>query len=1101
MQKRVLTQTNSLCSNEGKIKKLRKKSSVSESDEDENEDIIENSVVTSADISRYNQKDEPVAGIIRRISIGNFMCHNRLDVNLGTHVNFIVGRNGSGKSAIVTALVVGLGGKATATSRGSSIKNFVKTGKRSAWVEITLNNKGPDSFKPSVYGDKIIVKRKFSVDGGSSYNICSATGNTVSTKRDDLQRILDHLNIQVDNPVSVLNQDTSRNFLNTRSASDKFKFFMKATQLEQMSADYELVNKNKELTRNVIKTKEETLVAMRREVKVWENKFKNLIALTDLKEKIKLLQKEQAWALVSEKEKGLKPLEKTLLAEEAALPRFIDKVEQSKNDHENWKERHKHLEQRLISCVKEVKELEPLFLDKKKELQEAKEKLVPLANQLKSLERELTSTNRDCKQCQDRIKELKDIASHDYEAERLQRTVQITKLKSKLEWLESQKKVLENDADQYRNAVIKSKADLANLESELKAKQVLSKNITLNKQRLLAARNDRLKRFGEWMPTVMSKIQERKAHFHKIPKGPLGACFDLLDPKWALAVECCLKGLVSAFVCHDHSDERILEDIFYSTLRSKSLRPTIITCPFAHEVHDVSKNKAVNKNYPCVLDVIKSDDPVIINTLIDQRRLENVILIADRDEAHHVMLKSPPDKARECFTETGDQAFSHPTFRYYANENYNVRYLMSDVQEQIKKMELDEKKIENEKKSIIEQIYNCQQDIQQNQAEEKKCRSELTKISQSISSITFEVNELQAHEDPDPVDVKTLEEEVENYKAKINELKAKREQILLEKTSCDENYESVKRSYSQLETSIREKSDNGLPLREEINQAQNELEKMSNAVKHYSSKLKEQQRKIQEAKEKVEQYKLELETDRAKTLEFCAPVQTSRSPDSIQSEINQIKRRINEQEVQQGNETEITATYKEKKDSLERVRKEVGQLQIYLNKLDEVMARRDIAYQKMRKLIANRAKYYFLLQMSQRSYTGKMNFDFEKETLEILVNTSQESSNRVGTEVKDLKSLSGGERSFSTVCFILSLWEAMESPFRCLDEFDIFMDMVNRRISMDMMMATADMHKNQQFIFLTPQDMSSVRTISNVKIYRMQDPERNQVPKLPSTQP
>lgn len=85
------------------------------------------------------------------------------------------------------------------------------------------------------------------------------------------------------------------------------------------------------------------------------------------------------------------------------------------------------------------------------------------------------------------------------------------------------------------------------------------------------------------------------------------------------------------------------------------------------------------------------------------------------------------------------------------------------------------------------------------------------------------------------------------------------------------------------------------------------------------------------------------------------------------------------------------------------------------------------------------SRYYFLLQMSQRSYTGKMNFDFEKETLEILVNTSQESSNRVGTEVKDLKSLSGGERSFSTVCFILSLWEAMESPFRCLDEFDIFM--------------------------------------------------------------
>lgn len=41
--------------------------------------------------------------------------------------------------------------------------------------------------------------------------------------------------------------------------------------------------------------------------------------------------------------------------------------------------------------------------------------------------------------------------------------------------------------------------------------------------------------------------------------------------------------------------------------------------------------------------------------------------------------------------------------------------------------------------------------------------------------------------------------------------------------------------------------------------------------------------------------------------------------------------------------------------------------------------------------------------------------------------------------LSDMPSLSGGERSFSTVCFVLSLWAIAEAPFRALDEFAVYM--------------------------------------------------------------
>ena len=52
------------------------------------------------------------------------------------------------------------------------------------------------------------------------------------------------------------------------------------------------------------------------------------------------------------------------------------------------------------------------------------------------------------------------------------------------------------------------------------------------------------------------------------------------------------------------------------------------------------------------------------------------------------------------------------------------------------------------------------------------------------------------------------------------------------------------------------------------------------------------------------------------------------------------------------------------------------------------------------------------------------------------------------SEKRDMKTLSGGEKSFSQVALVLSLWSEIDAPFRILDEFDVFMDSHNRTVAL-----------------------------------------------------
>lgn len=86
------------------------------------ENITDNSNGLQVDRSRAIAIHDNRSGKILMVKLRNFMCHQNLVVEFNRRTNLLIGNNGSGKSAVLTALIIGLGCKANATNRSSNIK-------------------------------------------------------------------------------------------------------------------------------------------------------------------------------------------------------------------------------------------------------------------------------------------------------------------------------------------------------------------------------------------------------------------------------------------------------------------------------------------------------------------------------------------------------------------------------------------------------------------------------------------------------------------------------------------------------------------------------------------------------------------------------------------------------------------------------------------------------------------------------------------------------------------------------------------------------------------------------------------------------------------
>jgi chromosome segregation ATPase len=155
----------------------------------------------------------------------------------------------------------------------------------------------------------------------------------------------------------------------------------------------------------------------------------------------------------------------------------------------------------------------------------------------------------------------------------------------------------------------------------------------------------------------------------------------------------------------------------------------------------------------------------------------------------------------------------------------------------------------------------------------------------------------------------------------------------------------------------------------------------------------------------------------------------------------------------------------------------------YLQVLKVALQTRQERWKTFRMKISMRARVTFNYLLSERRFRGSLSVDHRNQRLDIHIQPDITVKEDAGRQTK---TLSGGEKSFSTICLLLSLWDAMGSPIRCLDEFDVFMDQANRDVTMKLIIGAARKSVGRQYILITPQAISNagVGNADDVKVIR-----------------
>mmetsp|Transcript_5446 Transcript_5446/g.7921 ORF Transcript_5446/g.7921 Transcript_5446/m.7921 type:complete len:1195 (+) Transcript_5446:75-3659(+) len=1110
-------------------------------------------------ITPINHPGKPAeAGIIHKVSVENFMCHRKLTIQLCRNVNFIHGQNGSGKSAILAAIQICLGAGARRTHRARNLRDLVRkesasNGCAGAKVRVTLLNKGEDSFRHNDYGDYVTVERNISLGGGyNGYKLLDSNDQEKSRSKKDLDALLDQLNIQVENPVAVLDQEEAKKFL-CGKPEDKYAFFTKATDLERIDRSYATVVDN-------IQELDETKARVQNNMRPAAENVKKLYAEWEefrkmelLQDKVSALRVRYAWSVYWEIANKVKEEEERLNAIDSKLAKRVEDLEKAESSANVDDGREEDLKEKLKELTTEANEAAKHKSDLEEELRAAQKPIKEHQRAISSLKREILTAKRSVSQAVKLLNETREEIQKktgNAASEEAKRTARREKIENQMIEAKENVAIFQDKVKQsykkYEELEPAVEVAIDNSQKAMRQSEGLKRKL----QELKRSEGNSLAIFGNRCATMKQKVEQaiRQRQFVGPVAGPIGSYLKVAPGKEHLATLAELSlggGTLDRFVVTNDADRKLLMD-FRKEVGCSTRECNVFQMKNTSGRYNV---KSPPRGVDTAETVLNVTDDLVYNSLIDNCKIDQIALTESKESSEELLLIKENGgkysiregnikqvyflpKGDFWLLSRGQQSMTSTDRKLKQTIGLDRSEAIGEAEEELNQL-LDEiKSLRANETERKEEKYQCKVEwndakkslektqIQiknfENTIEEIKTEAEMAEnffhidtadLEHDVKEAEDKLTALKVQVEENENAIEEIKPEMEEVRNRLEETKARNEKVLFDIGESEKKLEEYMRSMKEKSRSLSKKREK-VKQAEETRAKQEELLSSRNESKaeallkarlvdYNNSKAKEEkERKEQHGEDEGETDVNSLLGGEKKEnidveLDSIEPKSTDKDPSYYKSKVqraeNEIEKERKKRRLTERDPEVALQKYQRAKKDLDTKMKQLDKIEDNITALVKDVKDRKKLWKQFRSHIDSMTNEIFDEMLNKKGSSGQIEFNHREKQLNLIV---QKDNRNEQSQTKDVKALSGGERSFTTLSLLLALGENLETPFRVMDEFDVFLDAVSRKIALDTMISVAKQIQHRQFIFITPQDLSNIPTDPMLKIFHLKPPER-----------